>query len=358
MGLVRGPGLSLNRVERGGWDCKVPPSFQSRMMDHAEPTTHPTDLSDEFIRLSALESGLSLPIDRYYPAATPRVPRTSASARIALETILLDAVSDPPCYVLFSGGRDSSAMLAVAAHVARREGLPDPIPVTAVHPEAPNTDESSWQGMVLRHLRIHERVVMIFDGEQTLLSRVARSALARHGLLWPEAVQLHGAIYERLDRGCLVSGEGGDQLLGSQRITPIRTVLQHKPSHRAIGAALRALLPNVLKGRRVGEKVARSPLFTWLTPFARAELVTSISRASQSPLRWDRATMMTMASKPNAVFTANFETAIREYNHRPVNPLHPPGSSALLPRRGDYSASVTGRRCCVTSSETFCPMPC
>src|SRR5688572_4363312 len=72
-----------------------------------------------------------------------------------------------------------------ATHVARREGLPDPVPVTAVHPAASKTDETSWQAMVLEHLRIQERIVLSFDGEQTLLSRVARSALERHGLVWP-----------------------------------------------------------------------------------------------------------------------------------------------------------------------------
>ena len=36
-----------------------------------------------------------------------------------------------PCVVAFSGGRDSSALLAVLVDVARREGLPEPIAVTA-----------------------------------------------------------------------------------------------------------------------------------------------------------------------------------------------------------------------------------
>ena len=115
------------------------------------PMTDPIDLSKEFIRLSALESGLSLALDPLHPVASAKVPQPSSTARIALESILLDAVSDPPCYVLFSGGRDSSAVLAVAAHVARREGLPDPIPVTAIHPAASKTDETPWQAMVLDH---------------------------------------------------------------------------------------------------------------------------------------------------------------------------------------------------------------
>jgi asparagine synthetase B (glutamine-hydrolysing) len=283
--------------------------------------TDPIDLSKEFIRLSALESGLSLALDPIRPVSSAKVPQPSSTARVALESILLDAVSAPPCYVLFSGGRDSSAVLAVATHVARREGLPDPVPVTAVHPAASKTDETSWQAMVLAHLRIQERIVLSFDGEQTLLSRVARSALERHGLVWPEAVQLHGALYKRLDRGCVVSGEGGDQVLGSRRITPVQIQLRHRPTRSSLRAALRALSPNALSGRRQEMEVKVAALLPWLTPIARAELAAGICRSSHSPLRWDRQTLTSLATRPNVVFITNFETAIREYRHHPVNPF-------------------------------------
>ena len=43
--------------------------------------------------------------------------------RGALEAAVLPALQRPPCLVSFSGGRDSSAVLAVAADVARRHGL-------------------------------------------------------------------------------------------------------------------------------------------------------------------------------------------------------------------------------------------
>ena len=139
--------------------------------------------------------------------------------------------------------------------------------------------------------------------------------------MWPEAVQLHGAIYERLDRGCVVSGEGGDQVLGSRRITPVRTVLRHRPTWKSLPAALNALLPDALSDRRRQIQVKVPALFPWLTPPARAELAAGICRSSRSPLRWDRATMTSLTTRPNVVFITNFETAIREYHHRPVNPF-------------------------------------
>jgi hypothetical protein len=211
--------------------------------------------------------------------------------------------------------------------------LEDPIPVTAVHVGAADADETTWQTMVWEHLGIRDRIVLRFAGDQTLLSRVARSALARHGLVWPEAVQLHGAIYERLERGCVVSGEGGDQVIASRRITPVQMLFSQRPTKRATLGALRALAAALNGGR---ERLVMSTLFPWLTPLAHAELEAAIMRTSHSPLRWDRATMRSISVKANAVFTANFEAAIREYHHRPVNPFLSPRFVAALAAEGRF----------------------
>jgi asparagine synthase (glutamine-hydrolysing) len=55
---------------------------------------------------------------------------TTTDPRQALEQVVRNALQRPPCGVAFSGGRDSSLVLAVATHVARRDGLPDPLPIT------------------------------------------------------------------------------------------------------------------------------------------------------------------------------------------------------------------------------------
>src|SRR5579884_3063930 len=52
----------------------------------------------------------------------------------ALESVLVAALSRPPCAVSFSGGRDSSAVLALATDAARRHGLELPVPVTMRFP--------------------------------------------------------------------------------------------------------------------------------------------------------------------------------------------------------------------------------
>ena len=62
---------------------------------------------------------------------TPLADRSEySSPRAALEAVVLRALLRPPCLVSFSGGRDSSLVLAIASDVARRHGLPLPVPAT------------------------------------------------------------------------------------------------------------------------------------------------------------------------------------------------------------------------------------
>src|ERR1700749_707865 len=92
-----------------------------------------------------IATGMGLPASR--PSRAARRPLTQTrlaapgvSAREALESVIRPALERSPCLVSFSGGRDSSAVLAAAAALARREGLPLPIPATIVFPAAAATD--------------------------------------------------------------------------------------------------------------------------------------------------------------------------------------------------------------------------
>ena len=134
------------------------------------------------------------------------------SPRDAMERVVLGAVSRPPCVVGFSGGRDSSAVLAVAVHVARREGLPSPIPVTRVFADVPESDETEWQELVIRHLGITEWIREPIDDEMDVLGPLAQARLRRHGVLWSPL--LHGDDYSlgHARGGSLLDGEGGDDV--------------------------------------------------------------------------------------------------------------------------------------------------
>jgi asparagine synthetase B (glutamine-hydrolysing) len=112
-------------------------------------------------------------------------PDTSRySARRQFEEAVLEALLRSPRVVAFSGGRDSSAILCVATHVARREGLSDPVPATHDFAGCGPSDESTAQELVIRHpgLKDWQRINDV-DGFDVLGAR-AQSGLRRYGLLW------------------------------------------------------------------------------------------------------------------------------------------------------------------------------
>ena len=163
--------------------------------------------------------------------------------RRALELVVLEALQRPPCGVAFSGGRDSSAVLAVAVHVARREGLAEPIPITKVFPDVPTTEEQSWQERVIDHLGLDDWQRVVIHDELDLLGPLATANLVDHGVVWPPTIHGDRPVVDRVRGGSLIDGEGGDEVLGvtAHRIAPIDDArsLPHAPSRQSGCAAPR-----------------------------------------------------------------------------------------------------------------------
>ena len=105
--------------------------------------------------------------------------------RQALEAAMLPALQRPPCLVSFSGGRDSSIILAVATGLARRLGLPLPVPVTLRFPRHADTREDEWQDLVMGHLGLEDWVRLPFGDELEGIGPVAAGTLGRLGVLTP-----------------------------------------------------------------------------------------------------------------------------------------------------------------------------
>jgi asparagine synthase (glutamine-hydrolysing) len=192
----------------------------------------------------------------------------------ALERACLPALRRGRCCVSFSGGRDSSIVLAVATRVARREGLPLPLPVTNRFPHAGPTDESDWQELVVRHLELDDWLRIDHTDALDIVGPVARQVLARHGLLWPFNAHFHVPLLEATEGGTLLTGIGGDELFGSSRCARAASVLRLRESPRPRDLARIALLASPRPLRRVA--IARrfpKDLFPWLTARARRELV-------------------------------------------------------------------------------------
>lgn len=147
-------------------------------------------------------------------------PDAPALPDIDPHTLPLDIIQDtirqglerPPCLVMFSGGRDSSGVLAVAAGVARRLGIEPPIPLTFRFPAVAEAEEDEWQEGVVRHLGLGEWIRHEIDDELDLLGPYATRVLLRHGTIWPPNAFVLSIATEAAEGGSVVTGSFGDEM--------------------------------------------------------------------------------------------------------------------------------------------------
>jgi hypothetical protein len=206
----------------------------------------------------------------------------------ALEQAILPALRRAPCVVGFSGGRDSSAVLAVATRLARREGLALPIPVTMRFPWAPASGESEWQERVVNHLGLTdwERVE---PGALDLIGPVAARGLRKHGLLWPANVHSQIPVIERAPGGSVLTGLDGDAIFGGWPWARLASVLTFRvvPEPRDVLRLARAAAPRAVRrwlARRRSPDGDRGG--AWLRPEARQGFERELA-IDASPRRWD-----------------------------------------------------------------------
>lgn len=206
--------------------------------------------------------------------APPTAQRTGppGAPREVLEGLLVEALQEPPCHVAFSGGRDSSVILAAATHAARRHGLPDPVPLTWTF-EDPESGEVEWQERTMGHLGLHEWRRIEVTGELDALGELPTGALLRHGLYWP--AMAHSTLhFSRIlgGKGALVTGGGGDELFSPwywRRFT-LRETLAYRPRVRAVKWTGYYTLPLAARQRMAA---SFPPVqLPWLRPGANAEL--------------------------------------------------------------------------------------
>jgi hypothetical protein len=141
-------------------------------------------------------------------------PQIALSARQALEQAILPALLRPPCLMSFSGGRASSAVLAVAVLLARREGLELPVPATNRLDCTPRGDETAMQERVIVHLGLTEWLRLDFSDELDLVGPIALRVLREHGLLWPFHTYFSRPPIEWASGGSLITGLGDRNALG------------------------------------------------------------------------------------------------------------------------------------------------
>jgi asparagine synthetase B (glutamine-hydrolysing) len=267
-------------------------------------------------------------------AATPRRSADRSSPLRALEDALLPALARTPCLIAFSGGRDSSAILAVAVRAATREGLADPIPITLRFPGRPETEEAAWQELVVRHLGIAEWERLEIDDELDFLGAFARRNLVRHGVLYPANVHFSAPLLERAGAGSLVTGGGGDDALGGWpggRVTAVMR-LGRAPERRDALRLARAVAPGVVKGVVAARRATPPP---WLTPEAGRALRRAIAgEAAETPQRWRRWVPWLAARRHLAMARWSIERLARDTGTDVVHPFLDPGFLAALAGAG------------------------
>jgi asparagine synthase (glutamine-hydrolysing) len=212
----------------------------------------------------------------------PEPRDAKATPRQALERVVRDALVRPPCGVAFSGGRDSSLVLAIATHVARREGLPEPIPITRVFPGVPDADEREWQEKVVRHLSLHDWHRVVIHDELDVIGPLAERHLVKHGVIWPTTVAGDIPLVEAVPGGSVLDGEGGDEVLGTatHRIAPLASLVRApRPLRRhRLRGALGTIAPSMLRSNRARLRWLERPP-SWLKQSAQEEFVAALAKS-------------------------------------------------------------------------------
>jgi asparagine synthetase B (glutamine-hydrolysing) len=256
------------------------------------------------------------------------------SPRDVLENLLIEPLSDGPCHVAFSGGRDSSAMLAAATHVARRHGLPEPIPLTVRLAAHPRTWETDWQELTMRHLGLKDWEVISITDELDALGPAATAALRRHGHYWPSQGHSMAVFAAHCGSGSLLTGGGGDEVFAgwSQRRNALRTILALRPRRRAAKWLAFSALPFRL---RIEILLRREPPIAspWLQPDISAEVQEQFRRRARRPTKnWGEVLEGFIASRYLECLRPVLDTMVADHGVRLHEPFYDPAFIRAIAR--------------------------
>jgi asparagine synthase (glutamine-hydrolysing) len=198
----------------------------------------------------------------------PREPLPRFDSGVSLEAVLRDlhepALAEGPCYVAFSGGRDSAIILAVATRAARAVGHPDPVPVTLRYPGL-NRARESGQERLVADLKLRDWLRIDIDDELDIAGPYARLALREVGVLYPGNAYSMLPLLEAARGGWLVLAFGGSDFFGYWYWARTADVLagRRRPTRRDLSRLAAAALPRRVRRVAVGRYRPRAPM-PWL----------------------------------------------------------------------------------------------
>jgi asparagine synthase (glutamine-hydrolysing) len=289
--------------------------------------------------LNALEAVAGTPLGGRARSAPP-LAKAGRDPLAAIAEAIEGTLDAGPPAVAFSGGRDSSLLLAMAALVCRRAGLEPPLPITLCMPGAlAEADEREWQERVLEHLEIpHWRRIEI-TGELDLIGPCARRHLLRDGLLFPANVHSVVPILEAAGKRCLIVGAGGDELLSPQQWYAVHDLLgrRRRPQQRDFVRLSAATIPRPVRGLARRSWAADLDALEWLRPAARSRLTFSLGRGFEEPVAWRMAVRDAAARRDVVLPLRSMARLAGATGQRVLAPLLEPGFVGALARAGGRS---------------------
>jgi asparagine synthase (glutamine-hydrolysing) len=286
--------------------------------------------------LTALEAAVGYPLGGT-ARPTPRLAPAGDEPLAALTRAIERTLDNGSPAVAFSGGRDSSLLLAVAARICRRAGLEPPLPITLCAPEhLPEADERRWQELVVEHLQIPYWRRIPIQGELDLIGPYARRHLLRDGVLFPANAHSVVPMFEAAGRRCLLVGLGGDVLLSPPQWRSINDLLarRRRPEPRDLARLLACGVPRQVRGLARSISPQRLEELEWLRPAARSGLARSVKTGCEQPVWW-RSAVRHLAACRHVVLPLRAQKRLAEVSgHELSAPLLDPGFVGALARAG------------------------
>ncbi|MGH8874384.1 MAG: asparagine synthase-related protein, partial [Acidimicrobiia bacterium] len=159
--------------------------------------------------------------------------------------------------------------------------------------------------------------------EADLLGRHGTESLTRFGLVWPPGHYMMAPLLEVIQGGSVVTGQGGDEVLGRQRVAPFTRLLKGGPARRqALAECARELGPRKLRRRILRERMRERGARAWLLPAAHeAFLDAVVDDLLEEPLRWKDGVRSVLARRVTQVALRNQAILGREMGIRYVRPF-------------------------------------
>jgi hypothetical protein len=232
-----------------------------------------------------LACGMPLGCNRERPPA-PR--RSSLDEFSAL--VFSSAFDRGPCFIPFSGGRESSMWLAMGTRHARRHGHADPVPVTLRYPGLASPEQLELQELVVARLGLADWEIVEPDDDLDLIGPVAAAALRRTGPFWPPNAYLMAPLIEAAREGVFVLLTGVSDFFSWWRWAPLAGVLSghRRPTRQDVLLLASIAVPASLRARALRRR--GTPSLPWLRPdAARRVAALSTARRAAVPVGFDSA---------------------------------------------------------------------